>query len=312
MLARPDGIRRSVQAHNSDLAALCDWVEASALLQGGQEELSKAEVVDALIEQEIYDDQDFCWHFVTDAWREVRRRLSWIGAESPVRVGEFAVTRTRLWREACAYSFCLVLSLAPKYGDWHNEFGPDYTEQGVLFERLVHASMKARFGHWGFTSTGWSGQNTATLNEVVPSLAQALCEDVLSLEKYGGESAKDSGVDLVWHLPFADGRGGFPVYLAQCASGSRWFTKLGDPNLGLWCKLIDFRHPPAKAFALPFALSSGDFSRRSARVGGLLLDRYRLLSVGADGANWMPQELKPQLVSWLQPRVQWILGLDRA
>ena len=111
----------------------------------------------------------------------------------------------------------------------------------------------------------------------------------------------------VFNLPFADQRGGLPVFLAQCASGSKWEEKLHTPNLGQWKKLIDFASEPYKAFSLPYALDDRELRLRSAQISGLLLDRYRLLAQGVPEDEWLSNELRERLVSWLDPRVQWLV-----
>ena len=119
--------------------------------------------------------------------------------------------------------------------------------------------------------------------------------------------AIEAGVDLVWHLPFVDQRGGAPVYFAQCASGTNWRDKLGQPNLNDWKKIIDFASGPYKAFCLPFALDDKDLRWRSNSIAGLLLDRYRLLAHDAPEEEWVSEELRDRLITWLEPRVEWIM-----
>ena len=72
MLAIPRGITRSVQAHNSCRSVFYDWLEGSVLF--AEEELSPPNVVDFLIEQQIYDSQDLCSEFVSNGWSQVQRR----------------------------------------------------------------------------------------------------------------------------------------------------------------------------------------------------------------------------------------------
>lgn len=94
MLALPNhGIDHSVRVHNSDLAVFCDWLESTALFD--EREVSQSDVVDFLFEQQIYDDNnpDFCMEFVTSAWRELRRRLGWIGRGSPLHVRDQTIVR---------------------------------------------------------------------------------------------------------------------------------------------------------------------------------------------------------------------------
>jgi len=306
MLSLPRHVNRSVTKHNSRFEVFCDWLEASVLLDDG--ELSQSDVVDTLVEEHIYDgaNPDFCSEYVTSAWKELRRRLSWTGKGTPIGFKHQRMEALCDWTEALAHSFCLVLGLAPHYSGWVDAFGPDYTEQGALFEELTREAMQAVFHDWEFTPTGWSTDRESKIHEVVPRLATALCEETGNLDRWANELAHESGLDLVWHRRFPDGRGGFPVYLAQCASGADWPEKLHTPDLAEWKKLIDWQGLPAKAFALPFALLDGEFRRRSNKVQGLLLDRYRILSPSADGRHWLSRELSERLKSWLDPRVRWL------
>jgi hypothetical protein len=64
MLSLPTrGVWRSVEEHNVQLDTLCDWIEGSVLFQD-ERELPAAEIVSALCESKIYDDQDFAWEIV--------------------------------------------------------------------------------------------------------------------------------------------------------------------------------------------------------------------------------------------------------
>jgi hypothetical protein len=311
MLILPnEGIHRSVTRHRCDLPVFCDWLESTVLFD--ESEVSQSDVVDFLFEQQIYDgnNPDFCMEFVTSAWRELRRRLRWIGRGSPLKVKDQRILRRREWDRVPAHAFCLVLGLAPFYEDWAAQFGPDYTQQGELFEKLVVASAGKVFLRWDFARTGWSRDNTSKLCDVVCMLAEAVSEDVGNLEKYAGEAAKEAGLDVFWHKRFADERGGHPVYLAQCASGANWCNKLHTPEMSVWQKLVDWKLPPNRAFAIPFALSDDEFVRRCNQFNGLLLDRYRILMAAARAA-WPPHELADEIRTWVRPRVQWLLGLGR-
>ena len=46
-------------------------------------DLSMTDVVDILIDENIYDDQEPALQAVERAWNELKRRVSWIGAEVP-------------------------------------------------------------------------------------------------------------------------------------------------------------------------------------------------------------------------------------
>jgi len=304
MLSLPSGMRRSVNSHNSKVPTFLDWLEAGVLF--AEEELSQSEVVDLLVEEQIYRDQNFCSEFVSDAWDQVRRRLSWMSPRSPIRFEDRWIIRQSEWKDVPAYSFCMVVSLGPWYDNW-SSFGHDYTEQGLLFEHISKNAMETRFAGWRFFQTGWSRESTAKLPEVVDKLVAAIGERTGLVEDYSSADANEAGVDLVWHLPFVDQRGGVPVYLAQCASGTNWPDKLSEPNLNDWKKIIDFASGPYKAFCLPFALDDKDLRWRSNSIAGLLLDRYRLLALDAPEEEWVSEELRDRLITWLEPRVDWIM-----
>ena len=310
MLALPRRIERSVSSHISDLAVFCDWLESTVMFDDLR--VSQGDVVDFLCEQEIYDDNnpDFCMDFVTSAWREVRRRLRWIGSGSPLQVKDQRIVRVREWRAAPAHAFCLVLGLAPYYEEWVPQFGHDYTKQGELFEKLVAASVCRLFHEWKLIRTGWSRNKTSSLSEVVNVLANEIHEEIGNVKKYGGQKAKECGLDIFWHRPFPDARGGHPVFLGQCASGANWSQKLHTPEDSVWRKLVDWKFPPSRAFAVPFALSDGDFARRCNQFSGLFLDRYRILIPAARDSKWLPDDLAAEINGWVEPRVNWILSLS--
>lgn len=270
-----------------------------------EEELSQADVVDVLIEEQIYSKKALASEFVLDSWVKIERRLSWMGIQGPIHFEDKRMVRQKDWREVPAHSFCLAVSLGPKFKYWHRDFGPDYTEQGSLFELITKFAMKNRFIGWNFHLTGWSKDNVSKLPAVVDNLVAAIGERRGNVGDYSSENAKDAGLDLVWHLPFVDRRGGDPVYLAQCASGVDWIKKLPQPNMEDWNKIIDFANRPNKAFSLPFALDDKTVRWRSNTVG-LLLDRYRLLVHEIPEDEWIPQELRDRLITWLEPRVDWI------
>ena len=306
MLRLPErGIRRSIQSHNSDFFALCDWVEASALTT--DDELTRGDVLDNLITEQIYDDQDFCAEQLADVWNELARRHKWLSDDSPIQTRGHKLLSDVDWREWPALAFCLHVSLAPLYSGYYRHFGSDYTDQGELFELLTMEFSSTAFPLWKSFRSGWSASHTVKLEQVVPQFADTIRQDVAALEKYGNRQANESGLDLAWYRPFHDGRGGYPIYLVQCASGRGWPNKLHTPELAVWTKLIDFTHPPSKAFSCPFALLDDEFARRTNQVQGLLLDRYRLLSPGAPEPQWVSRELRDRLVEWLEPRVAWTI-----
>lgn len=303
MLAIPTkGIHRSIRKHNVDLEVICDWIEGSALFED-DEELSASDVIDVLIEGEIYDEQDFAWQIVSDAWSELRRRQGWLRNGSPIEITNYRLRRLCGWQEVPAHSFCLALALAKWYPHWARPFGNDFTEQGQLFELVTKESLQRLFGGWEIYQTGWTRTNTQKLSKVVAEVADRLGERTGEIERWTGPKAKEAGLDLLCYRPFPDNRVGVPVYLMQCASGGDWDRKLHTPNLLIWEKVVVFTSSPKKAFAMPFALLDDGFPRTCNLIGGMLIDRYRLLSPARDDRNWVPDQLKERLIAWLEPRV---------
>src|SRR5438105_4443497 len=78
MLQLPDsGLRSSVKKHNCDLDAVCDWIEASVLFSDGV--VSRSDIVDNLMAEEVYQDEDFAGEFVERALAVVASRVGWTG-----------------------------------------------------------------------------------------------------------------------------------------------------------------------------------------------------------------------------------------
>ena len=280
MLPLPtSGVSRSIGTHNVELPVLADWIEGCALF--GEERVSSSEVVDVLCEGAIYAEQDFAWIRVSDAWQVLKQRHIWSGEGSPFEITNRHVRRRVVdWKAVPAYSFCLLLTFAQSYPAWAKRFGPDYTEQGTLFEQLTCESLAGIFPDWKIHSTGWTRTNTNKLHAVVKDVASRLGETVGNVGRWTSKSANEAGLDVLCHRPFPDGRVGVPVYLLQCASGRNWREKLHTPKLNIWTRIITFAAQPRKAFAMPFALADDEFCRDCALVEGMLLDRYRLLSAG--------------------------------
>lgn len=301
MLRIPDsGMSLSVEKHNVDLGILTDWCEGSVLFQDAT--LSRSDVVDALLEGEVYREQDFAAEIVENVWGQLQLRQRWLGLGAPFRVKRRTIERVDEWRAFPAHSFCLVLALTAYSRSWAKQIAADFTTQGELFELVAEESLRLR--GWTVYRTGWSKTNTTDLASVVMNVANQIGEAIGNPRRWTKATAKDAGLDLVCYLPFPDARGGKPVFLAQCASGADWPKKLTTPELKIWGKAIDFSTSPQKAFVMPFALQEDEFRITSNRVDGMLIDRYRLLSPGNAKAGWVTEPLKKRLLSWLEPRVR--------
>lgn len=308
MLTLPTrGVAVSVNEHNVDLDVLCDWIEASILFC--EDELSQSDVVDVLIEENIYRDQDMGYEIVGSAMTEMRKRHSWIRSGSPFSFHGNTITRNVEWRTVPVYSFCILLSAAALYKEWARSFGTDYTEQGELFELVTKDSLAQQFKDWKFFLTGWSRSKTDQLNDIVEQIADRLGEGVGNTKRWTSEEQKDGGLDLVLYRPFPDQRVGIPLYLMQCASGQNWEEKLNTPDINFWRHIVDFASEPKRGFATPFAMGDKEFIRKCCKVNGIFIDRYRLLATTKPEENWVPGILKSRLLAWAAPRVDTLLAL---
>ena len=308
MLGIPNGFRRSIGQHNIDRATFLDWLETTAILSG--EEIARPEIVAYLVDHQIYDSQDFAWVFVAEMWDEFKTRLAWLGDHSPIRFhDDFASIQADDldWRAVPVHTYCLVVSIGPRYDGWNSQFRNTLNSQGQLFELITKAAMESRFNHWRFIHTGWGSGNATRLQDIVDRIIDCTGERLGNAE-YAPASANDAGVDLIWHLPFVDRRGGTPIFLAQCASGYNWKNKIGEPDIDMWGKIIDFPARPNAAFSIPFSLTQTDLRMHSNQLGTrLLLDRYRLLAQSAAEVSWVPDSLRSDLVTWLEPKVEWMM-----
>ena len=306
MLALPDnGMLRSINKHNIAFEFLCDWIEGSILFDETEDEFSVMDVVDVLISENIYDEQDFAEEIVVGAWNELTHRLNCIDSEMPFSVIYPLVKRAGSWEDTPAHSFCVLLSLAQCYKRWWaGVSGGGYNEQGELFELLTQESLEEQFSDWHIRRTSWYRTQPMDLREMVNRIADWLGEDVGDdINAWTGSESKDMGLDLLCYRPFPDNRASFPVYLMQCASGQNWTEKVYQPDIDLWQKLVNFVVRPQKAFAIPFALSDDDFRKQCVLIQGLFLDRYRLLAAARFREQWESSSLKDRIIRWAMPRV---------
>lgn len=295
---------KSVQHHNVQITVLCDWIEGSVLFDDIRDHISQYDVADNLLDNLVYEDQTFALEVVTAGWLEIRSRIEASKGGLGYVIDGKRIRRIGNWRDYPGHSFCLLVSLATVY-DWWKE--PNYLEQGEIFELLTKCSFEAQFPMWNVYRTGWSRNKTKHLRDVATEVAAELDEEIGDMGTWDSKGSKEMGLDLLCYRPFLDSRRGIPVYMMQCASGRNWDTKLHTPDLGVWRSLIQFKNEPVKAFSIPFTMSSNDYNRSIVRVKGLFFERCRILAAATCKEDWMPKDLKDQIVAWCEPRVERLL-----
>lgn len=305
MLSLPTkGFSVSVNKHNVDLPSLVDWIEACITFD--DDRVSKIDVVDVLLEESIYTDQDFAKERLSDAWMELRRRAKCLGNVCPYGFEGEHLVRKHSWQEVSPFAFCLMLSLQPLYRSIRDL--ADYPAQGLLFEQLTEGAL-SEMG-WSTHLVGWSKAESTSIALKVSALANHLGEpEGTNLGLWTTEHAKDGGLDVVCHLPFNDGWAGRPVLFVQCASGENWESKRSTPILSIWRKLLDFTTDPIRGISIPFALMRDEFRRKANYdLLVLLMDRHRVCAPRDEvDRNWVAEDLRISLNNWLDSRVAALL-----
>ncbi|UYT54530.1 hypothetical protein OHI65_09205 [Brucella sp. MAB-22] len=310
MMSLPEeGFRKKGPYVADNVELISDWVEASVLFLDGESSLS--DIVDILLESNFYTSQEKAWDFATDVRLCIERRQRILGQGYPFVVeDQMRIVSKGEWSDYAPYSFCLILSLLPSYRSWRQHFGSDYTEQGVLFEDLSVESVRLTMAGWEVVKTGWSKQEAAGLGAVAERCAGHLREGLGDLNHWVRGSENEAGLDILCYRAFGDDRAGFPIYLFQCASGANWTEKRKTPDLDIWKRIIIFTCDPKKGFAMPFSLTDQEYRLSTNIVNGLLLDRLRLLSPGAEIQHWLSAPLIEQICEWCSSRIDKIPSIQ--
>jgi hypothetical protein len=296
-----------VKVHNSNVVIVSDWIELSTLLYDSDDGITITECVGYFIEQQIYDDQDFCRAFFESVFAELSARQKVRRFEYPISMDDNKRLTSAPWTDNPALAFCLLISVAPHYSGYTEWAGPNYIEQGSLFEKLTEDAMRIWFPGWDVHRTGWEGGVGTDINHLLNDLADLTSEAVRSesASVLSGDE-NDLGVDFAVIRNFPDQRASLPVIFGQCASGRDWSSKIHTPDTSRWKQLLTLTHSPLKAFSLPFRLPDDSYAARRSQYQGLLLDRLRLLPRGYE-TDWLREEVRADLVKWISPRREWLI-----
>ena len=303
MLGLPEnGLSRSVKQHNVDLNVLCDWVEASAVFDDDQ--LSKADVVKALIQHEVYVKQDFAKEIVDQAWSVISSRVKYLDSPLGIEVSMNRIARKEKWETFPAYGFCLALSCAKLYPSWVKRWGAA-SVRGELFEELAQESLSKSLGGWTVRRVGWSPGNPVKLRSAIASIISDLNEVAGSeLELHVDKHANELGLDLLAYYSYGDSHASLPVLLVQCASGGDWQSKRKTPDLELWSTIVSFNSRPVRGFAMPFAYADASEFRKDTRsVDGVFVDRNRLLGAFHRTSSQVSAGLNSRLTKWVTTQI---------
>ncbi len=303
MLELPDSkVNRSVDAINIDFNVFNDWLEASLLF--GIAPITKNLIVDVLLEEDICVEQDYARLIADESWSKLENRISNKKTNPTLAIEAENITATHNWTENVARSFFLTISLNPYYKEWAKT-NRDNPGQGRLFERLIVELCPFIFKGWKVLPIGWSSTTTASLPELVTFISSALsCAGAADVYEWASRFSKDAGLDIICYRSFDDGRQPVPVYFIQCASGADWTSKLTEPPVDNWRMLLQYAHSPTRALAIPYNVSEREMRIRCTEINGPLFDRDRLLSIIPDDNSWLSPELRDDLITWLQTRIE--------
>ncbi|MEA2640273.1 MAG: hypothetical protein QOF51_1667 [Chloroflexota bacterium] len=280
-ILRPPAVR--------DVGSIADWIEATMAIED-KGLFAKASLRKRLAADGIDDEAALSLSFT-----EIRRRRKIGGPLYPYEAGGAGVKRHPTANPS--YDFLLACSL----DDAPYRQSRDWNAVVRLFEQLSVVALSNLFGpetkavRFGYPADApRPGPFGEALAWLAGKLGYAVGPGRVS------PSDQDAGVDAVAWRPFADGRTGFPVVMAQCTLQHEYETKGSDIVLSRWRSLLSIRQDPMTALIVPFSLgSSVDVWEEANFTVDVVLDRFRLCELLAtvDLTDWPDRN---HLEGWLR------------
>ena len=305
MLALPEvGMTRSVNVHNGKLSVLCDWIEASILFN--DDEISTTDVVDVLIENQIYDKQDFANERVEQAWSVLADRIAYMKDPLGITVSKNRIVRKQSWARFPAYGFCMALACSALYPKWASAWDTPASEQGCYFEELAAESFCTTLGGWKVRRLGWAPNSPMKLRDVIYDvIAELNAKEGAELHVHVDQHTNELGLDLLAYQSYGDAHASLPILLIQCASGKNWVDKRQSPDLTIWNAIVSFGSRPVRGFVMPFAFADQiEFRREATSVDGVFVDRNRLLGAFPRNAGKVSTQLNRKLSAWTRTQIR--------
>ena len=281
---------------------MADWLEASLIFC--DEQLSKSDVVDVLIEEQICpsDRQDMAHGIANMGWSELKARHQQSGGGMNVNV-----SRTRVevpdnynWIDEPVRAFLLVLSIMRLYPGWASQHR-NAPRQGELFERVVEELCPGLLPGWRTYRAGWSPGSAVSIPQIVRDLCERLhTKGSSDLDDWASEAAKDGGLDIVCYRSFPDKKEPVPAFFLQCASGTNWRLKIDTPNPYEWTKYLNAAVQPVTGIAAPFVINTKEMRRAGLHGQIIVFDRLRLMSALLTEGLTLSDKLRTELVEWIK------------
>jgi len=276
-----------------DLSIVSDWIESSVILLN--EKVSKSDVIDILNEENVFANKLDASAFVDNSWTEIKRRQKSLGKNNILEFPYKSIKTKKDWKEVSPYSFCIAISLASYY---HKEdyIKRNFGEIGRAFEHLTNDSLKILFPEWSLFHTGWSDKKSLPFSDLINEIEENYnIKRTSNYLEYLTGKENDATLDIIMSRQFYDFNCSIPYYLVQCASGQDWVRKRNEPDISRWNKIFQFNSPLVRGLAIPFSLNQREFIYNSPTVGGIILDRYRLLSAYDLRFDWVSPQLSKRL-----------------
>lgn len=304
MLQIPEkDFHHSVNVSNVAVTSLADWLEACLVFS--DERVSKNDVVDLLVEEQICNDdgQDMAYRIATQGWEEISRRQRWGGLSVEIETTRDRLTRVTAWEDDLFASFMLLLSLFRIYPKWATSHR-DFVGQGDLFERCTELVCPSLLPGWQTYRADWTPDDAKN----IPGIVEALCDLLFTagaadLNEWIAPQGNDGGLDLVCYRTYGDEREGTPVFFLQCASGKNWRQKIHTPSGTEWQKYLNSAVVPSTGIIAPFVIETPELKRASLQGQVIVFDRIRILSAKRAVPITLPKDLADELREWMAVRI---------
>jgi len=265
-----------------------DWLELTALFSASST-ISRSDVRELMELRAVSDDE--VGAMLDDAFNTIADRESVLGPTYPLERARTRIGARRPRQQCVSFSFLLALGTRHLFSA---SIRVD-DEAARLFEYVTAAAI-ARY------LNGQSVRIGAPREAPVPTSFRHCLE---FLGRLMGESsrmpmnprAQDENVDVVGWSPFADGKPGQLIVLAQCKTQRDWDQALDSVNLDVWNEQMAWGVTPVRAFAFPFVLDERRHSwKYVAKQGGIPFDRLRLSGLARD--EDLSEDVRERIARW--------------
>ncbi len=249
-----------------------DWVEL-CLVYTENQTFSRDDMREGL-ELNYAGGEEEIDEIVEEAFREIAFRQSLLNETYPLVDEGTHIAKVRSRPECLSFACLLALSVQQFYEETKVSGGAAH-EPAKLFEHLVAAAIRKYL----------NGSALRIGSPREPPVPAGFGDSLEYLAELMGERVRgplvphvgDADVDVVGWMPFADGKAGQFILLAQCKTGKHWDTEIGELSLDVWREQMAWATQPAKAIAFPYVFDGTlDEWRYIGLKGGVPFDRLRL------------------------------------